>query len=120
MILIVDDDPDVSAALAGYFAATGRPCRVINSAPEGLEAIQKGAFDLILLDIKMPGFSGFDILRMLAYGGVLREKNVIIITALDISARQKAQLKSAGVLDVLSKPILPEVLEGAMAVCKQS
>ncbi|MGI8833228.1 MAG: response regulator [Nitrososphaeraceae archaeon] len=38
-------------------------CKIINDGKEGLETIRSGQYDLVLLDLAMPGFTGFDVIK---------------------------------------------------------
>lgn len=110
-VLIIDDDNDIARALEKFLAIKGHSCKTLNKGSEGLKAIQADSFDVILLDLRMPEWNGFDILRMLAYGGILHDKKVIVISALDLTTKEKEQMKAAGVVDILSKPFSPLALE---------
>ena len=113
-ILIIDDDNDIARALEKFLTIKGHSCKTLNKGSDGLKAIQADSFDIILLDLRMPEWNGFDILRMLAYGGILHDKKVIVISALDLTAKEKEQMKAAGVVDILSKPFSPVALEKAI------
>lgn len=110
-VLIIDDDYDIARSLEEYLKIKGHSCTTANKGSEGLKAIQAGSFDVILLDLRMPEWNGFDILRMLAYGGILHDKKVIVISALDLTKKEQEQMKAAGVVDVLNKPFPPSTLE---------
>jgi DNA-binding response OmpR family regulator len=110
-ILIIDDDNDIARALEKFLTIKGHSCKTLNRGSEGLQAIQADTFDIILLDLRMPEWNGFDILRMLAYGGVLHDKKVVVISALDLTVKEREQMKAAGVVDILSKPFSPATLE---------
>ena len=62
-ILVVDDDPDVREAVDDLLARSGHR---VTTAGDGVEAkplLRPGGFDVIIADVKMPGMSGFDLLR---------------------------------------------------------
>lgn len=113
-ILIINDDKATTQMLADYFEGKGETCRVFNKGAEGLEAIKKDSFDVVLLDLNMPEFSGFDTLRVLAYGGILKEKHVILITAMDIPPQQEKQMISAGLVEIIRKPFSLDALDKAV------
>ncbi len=59
-LLVVDDNEEITEAITFYYGAKkGIDCHVINNGPQGLERIRKEKFDLILLDIAMPGFRNY-------------------------------------------------------------
>lgn len=64
-------------------------CEVINDGPQGLEKIRNGKFDLVLLDIAMPKFTGWDILQSLKNDGLVESKNIVIFTTSWINTSMK-------------------------------
>ena len=78
-------------------------CQVTNTGHEGLDRIRAEHFDLILLDLAMPDFSGFDVIKSLKQDGLLESKNIVIFTA---SSDQKLfdEMKKAGIKDIFKKP----------------
>ena len=78
-------------------------CKEVNDGQEGLFEIQKRHYDLILLDIAMPGYSGFDILMQLKNRGVTHE-NIVIITASDLKIEDFNDYAEVGVREILKKP----------------
>jgi two-component system, NarL family, response regulator len=82
-ILIVDDHPVVRAGLASMLGTQSR-LKVIGSASGGEEALkllQREAADVILLDLRMPGMNGIEVLRALA--GIARSPKVIVLTSFE-------------------------------------
>ena len=84
-------------------------CEVINNGQEGLERIRNDEFDLILLDIAMPEFSGGDVIEALKQDRLIESKKIVIFTA---SSNRKLfdEMKNAGVKDVFKKPFSLEDL----------
>ncbi len=68
-ILIVDDEPDTLGLIELTLETAGFEVHTALSAEPALSLIQQHAFDLILLDIMMPGMSGFDMVRKLKEDG---------------------------------------------------
>jgi len=64
-LLIVDDDVGLCRGLADILTDAGYCVETANDGVAGLEMIEKDAFDVILLDIKMPGMNGIELLRQL-------------------------------------------------------
>jgi CheY-like chemotaxis protein len=62
-ILVVDDDPDACDILTHVLAHLGYSAVCIQDSVEALRRLQREHFDLLLLDLVMPGLSGFDLLR---------------------------------------------------------
>ncbi len=68
-ILIIDDEKDIRAALRGIFEDEGWQVSEAGSGTEGLEMALDGDFDLIFLDIWMPGLDGMGVLVSCARRG---------------------------------------------------
>ena len=54
---------------------------MINNGREGLERIRNDKFDLVLLDLAIPDFSGRDVIKSLHQDGFIKSKNIVIFTA---------------------------------------
>jgi len=106
-ILIIDDEPILRQTLSAILQRKGYQVSTASSAQEARQILQKGAFDLIFLDLKMPGGSGMELLPDIRKQ--YPEMPVVILTA-------HATLDSAmgavrqGASDYLLKPIDPERL----------
>ena len=112
--IIVDDEPYCCEILAAMLETDCPDVNVVNisgNAQDGLNAIKQYSPDIVFLDVEMPKMNGFDVLRMLAYGGQLYEKRVVILSALTLTNKEKEQMKGAGVTEILSKPFNPESIE---------
>lgn len=107
-ILIVDDEAEIRKALCDYFAKHLEcSCAQADSGKQALELIAKEKFDLIILDIKMPGISGIDVLKKA--GLDLAATDILILSAWD--SRQVAQesLKD-GAVDYITKTATIDVI----------
>ena len=83
-------------------------CKVINSGHEGLERIRNEKFDLILLDLAMPEFSGKDVIQSITKDQLV-QKNIVIFTA-SSDAAVLEQMKNSGVKEIFKKPFSLEQL----------
>jgi two-component system OmpR family response regulator len=106
-LLIVDDNPEVAEALSFYFENIDIETKVITNSRDAIDIIKEGNFrpDLIILDLAMPEFSGFDVLEQISKSNDIKGMNIIVLTALVLSEEQKEQLQSRGVKEILGKPI---------------
>ena len=68
-ILVVDDDEDVRDALKMTLEYEGYECLFARSGREGLDLIGAESLDLVLLDVKMPGMDGLEVLRRMRERG---------------------------------------------------
>ena len=88
-------------------------CKEINDGQKGLFEIQKRHYDLILLDIAMPFYTGFDILRQLKKQGV-RDRCIVILTGTNLKIEDIADCMDVGVREILKKPIGLDLLDKAV------
>jgi len=106
-ILIVDDHRYVRDMVRALFEGQGY--RVIDAADgaDGLAIAQSQRPDCVLLDIRMPGLSGFDVLERLSEDPRTREIPVIMLTAAEETLEGMERALSGGAVDYLAKPISP-------------
>jgi DNA-binding NtrC family response regulator len=100
-VLIVDDDAILRRALTDRLRFWGHATAEAGSGEEALRQIQARRFDLVLLDLKMPGMSGMDVLHRLQDSGC--EADVVVLTAHG-SVEAAVEAIKAGALDFLPKP----------------
>jgi two-component system, OmpR family, response regulator len=114
-LLTIDDHTDTTEVVTDYCNMEGIYCKEINDGQKGLFEIQKGHYDLILLDIAMPDYTGFDLLKQLKKQGVTHE-NILILTALDLKMEDFKDYIEVGVKEILRKPFgldhFDEVIKG--------
>ena len=110
-ILLVDDNKSITKVISQYLTVQGHQCSVSNDGKNGLNLIQSEKFDVIVLDLAMPGFTGFDMLDSLEAKGLLKSLKIIILTAAELSENQIETMIRRGVKKVLKKPIPLDVLE---------
>ena len=109
-ILVVDDTPRNAKLLADLLAAQGFQVATAASGAEALERLRKERVDLVLLDVVMPGMSGYDVCREIRRTEDVGYLPVILVTALDPEEERLRGLE-AGADDFLTKPVnLGEVL----------
>ncbi len=100
-ILVVDDDEAVGRVLAALLTQDGHKATWVNSAEAALATLDKRAFDLVLSDVRMPGLSGLELLK------VLRAKSpelpVIILTAHG-TVQMAVEAMRDGAADFMLKP----------------
>jgi DNA-binding NtrC family response regulator len=112
-ILIVDDEDVVRRSYASALAGARCRTRAARDGDEALDAMEKEAFDVVLLDLRMPGKDGMTVLEQMKRRWPERE--VVVITGYPTvdSAKEAVRL---GAFDYLAKPLGPEdLLETASA-----
>lgn len=106
-ILVIDDDPAVTSVLKRGLSYEGFAVNTAASGNEGLAFVREHAADLVILDVMMPGLSGFDVLQRLRAAD--EQLPVLMLTAKDAPADQVQGLES-GADDYVVKPFTFEVL----------
>jgi adenylate cyclase len=109
-ILVVDDTPTNVKLLADVLGAKGYTVVTAASGTEALEKIEREPPDLVLLDVMMPGMSGYDVCRKIRVNPATTMLPVVMVTALD-PTQERVKGIEAGADDFLTKPIhQPEIL----------
>ena len=103
-ILIVEDDAGLVMALSDLLHAEGYDVETASTGPEGLERASAERFDLIILDVMLPGKSGFDVCRDLRGRGI--NTSILMLTARGQVIDKVLGLK-LGADDYLTKPFEP-------------
>ena len=106
-ILVVDDEKIVRESLFHWFEDEGYSVDTAENALDALKQFDKGKYDLILLDMKMPGMSGLELLSKLKE--IDKDTVVILITAF-ASVPTAIQALKEGAYDYVTKPVDPDEL----------
>lgn len=105
-ILVVDDDPDIRSLVAEILDFEGYLVETAANGAEALEAISRASPRLVLLDMRMPVLSGWDLARKLAERGL--KVPIIVMTAAQDARRWADEIGAQG---YLAKPFgLPDLL----------
>ena len=106
-ILIVEDEMRLADALAQIIKEQKHITDVVHNGIDGLSYARSGQYDLVILDVMLPGLTGFDVVQKMR-----AEKNatpVILLTAKD-ELQDKVQGLDCGADDYMTKPFAPEEL----------
>jgi len=109
-ILGIDDNEDLLNLCEGVLTSDGHEYTGIDNGREGLQAIKDKKFDLVLLDLSMPEFTGADVLDALVKDGIMKKQKVAIFTATSPTKKEIDLYLEKGVHSVLTKPIDPDTL----------
>jgi len=104
-ILIVDDDEVVCLSHMRSLAAVHCSVEVVMNGKEALRAMEQHPFDVILLDLRMPGMDGMSVLRMIKEKWP--ESEVVIITGYP-SVETATEAVRSGAYNYLAKPVGPD------------
>ena len=110
-ILVIDDEEPIRDSCQQTLSKDGCQVKTAKEGKEGLRRLKDESFDLILLDLKMPGLSGVDVLERIKENNP--EAIVIVITGYP-SVKSAVQTMKLGAYDYLSKPFTPDELRLAV------
>ncbi|MFO8112039.1 MAG: response regulator [Desulfosalsimonadaceae bacterium] len=100
-ILVVDDEPDITEMISLALNRRGFPCMTAENANEALKLLTKTPFDVVITDIRMPGLSGVDLLK------IIKEEynaDVMVMTGFTEEYDYESVIM-AGAADFIQKPI---------------
>jgi PAS domain S-box-containing protein len=115
-ILIVDDDVKTLTAMEALLAGAGRRIVRATSGSDALRCLLKEDFALILLDVRLPDMDGFETANLIRGSERLRNVPIIFISAVDTLEEDVFKGSASGAVDYLFKPVVPQVLQGKVAV----
>jgi putative two-component system response regulator len=108
-VLVVDDTPDNLSLMSGLLKEQYR-VKLANSGEKALQlARAEEAPDLILLDIMMPGLSGYDVCKILKDDPATQHIPIIFLTAMTASEEERKGLEM-GAVDFITKPVNPPIM----------
>ncbi len=115
-ILIVDDDTKICDLLTQYLSREGFETEIVHNGQDGLEKACSGLFDIVLLDVALPGLNGFDVLR-----GVRAKSDVPVVMLTGGNDQvDKIVALEVGADDYLTKPFnLRELLARLRAILRR-
>jgi two-component system phosphate regulon response regulator PhoB len=108
-VLVVDDEADITALVAYHLAKDGYRVATAGSGPDALKAAAESAPDLVILDLMLPGASGYDVLQELRRRPETRDVGVILLTARKEEVDRVRGL-ALGADDYVVKPFSPKEL----------
>jgi CheY-like chemotaxis protein len=115
-ILLVDDCPDTLASLSVLLEAWGHELRTAFNGPTALKIVERFSPDVVILDLAMPGMSGYEVARRFRqqYG---RRLALICLTSYG-EEEDRQQASDAGCDHFLVKPCEPADLDRILAACE--
>ncbi|HEY6344570.1 MAG TPA: response regulator transcription factor [Bryobacteraceae bacterium] len=117
-VLVVDDEASLRKALRASLSVSGFLVAEAGSGDEALEALHQRVFELVLLDINMPGLSGIDICRRIR--GFSPHTGIVMVTVRDFE-EDKVRALEAGADDYVTKPFrLRELIARLHAVLRRT
>ncbi len=106
-ILIVEDDSDIALPLQDDLTLEGYEVEVVGDGETALRRLDEASFDLLLLDVMLPGVDGFDVCRQLRHSG---SKVPIILLTAKVQEAEVVMGLEQGADDYVTKPFRPREL----------
>ncbi len=116
-VLVVDDDEDIATLMRDFLEADGYRVITASDGPGGLDALRENDVDCVLLDVMMPGPSGFEVLR------TIRETSDVPVLFLSAKQEESDKLRGLGLGgdDYIVKSSTPaEIVARIKAVLRRS
>ena len=113
-VLVVDDNHDAVETLAMLLGLWGHDVRLAADGPSAVESAAAHRPDVVLLDISLPGMSGYEVAERLRANPELRETVLVAMTGYG-QAEDKKETREAGFTLHLVKPVEPDVLQKLLA-----
>jgi len=109
-IFAIDDNTDITKLLDTVLTSVGYEFSCVNNGKDGLKNIREQKYDVVLLDLSMPGFSGLDVVNELVNDGNISKQKIVLFTASSVSDREIDELIKKGVNSCIRKPVDIDIL----------
>ena len=113
-ILIIDDNEQITKMLTTFLELKDHKCTVANDGKEGLSIIKENRHDVVLLDLAMPEFDGYSVIKDLEENNMLKDHKIIVFTASTITQEELDDLVKRGVTTYILKPIDIDILHSKL------
>jgi len=109
-ILIIDDNEQITKMLTTFLELKEHKCTVANDGKEGLAIIKENRHDVVLLDLAMPEFDGYSVIKDLEENNLIKDQKIIVFTASTITQEELDELVDRGASSYILKPIDIDIL----------
>ena len=106
-VLVVDDEPEIAELVAHHLTLAGYEVHTAGDGPEAIQRIRDLRPRMVVLDVMLPGMTGFDVLSAIRANSETQELPVLMLTALR-DDEDRIRGLSLGVDDYVTKPLNPE------------
>lgn len=118
-ILGIDDNADITEMLDTVLNSSGHEFSFVNNGKDGLEKIRQNKYDMVLLDLSMPNFTGIDVVNALNDEGIMNKQKIVLFTASSMTDTEIEQLLKQGIHSCIRKPVdIPVLLEKLVEIEK--
>src|SRR5688572_6906869 len=115
-ILLVDDQPAKLLAYEAMLAELGENLIKASSAREALDLLLKNDITIVLMDVSMPEFDGFELAEIIRQHPRYQKTAIIFVSAVNVSDVDRIKGYESGAVDYVSVPVVPELLRAKVAV----
>jgi len=109
-ILGIDDNQDLLDLCDIALSSEDHQYTGINNGKDGVQALKDEQYDMVLLDLSMPDFSGVDVVDALVEAGIMKKQKVVIFTASSATEKEYGPLLEKGAHSIVKKPLDVDVL----------
>ncbi len=109
-ILGIDDNQDLLDLCEIALSSEDHEYVGVHSGKEGVQTLKDEKYDLVLLDLSMPDFSGVDVVDALVEAGIMNKQKVVIFTASSATEKEYGPLLEKGAHSIVKKPLDVDVL----------
>ncbi len=113
-ILLAEDNVFNQKVAEKMLERLGYAVKIVSDGFEAVEEVSKNKYDLILMDMEMPGLDGIEASKKILSEDEIKQKPVIVSMTANVSKEDKARCLEAGMSDFISKPVTLEVLENTI------
>lgn len=104
-ILEIDDNVDITKFVEMVATSLGHDFSSVDNGKDGVRMIEENQYDMVLLDLAMPEFSGIDVLDALTEKGLAKKQKIVLFTASIQTIESVEELKQKGAHSHILKPI---------------
>jgi DNA-binding response OmpR family regulator len=119
-VCIIDDNTSITGMFSKLLKMDGHEAVIANGGRAGLALLDNDVFDVTILDVSMPEFSGIDVVHALSESGRIKEQKIVILTASSVSNDELDKLKDLGVKEILKKPLQLDSLVATLEAVSKS
>ena len=114
-VLVVEDDPINQIVASGLLAQLGHDATIAETGMAALAALGRSPFDLVLMDLHMPGLDGIETMKRLRQLADPQRASVpVVVLTADLAATEDGRLGALGFAGVVTKPVRRAALDAAL------
>lgn len=104
-ILGIDDNQDLLDLCEVALTSDGHEYTGVTNGKDGVQMLKDKKYDMLLLDLSMPDFSGVDVVDALVEANIMNKQKVVIFTASSATEKEYSPLLEKGAHSILKKPL---------------